>query len=97
MAKNDPDVTRTEAPKGAPEGTPRAVTTPKAKDPGPDVSNADIDLSTVSADSAFSTYHENPDPNPNDLRPAPGPSTIQVLGVPSEGQDATANPIEEAR
>lgn len=94
------DVERREAPKGAPDGTPLATTTPKAQDPGPDVSNADIDLGAVSADAAHSTYVENPDPNPNELRPAPGPSTVQVLGVPSEdapGRSAEGNTFEETR
>lgn len=68
------------------ESAPRAVQTPKGADPGPDVSNADIDLTAVSFDAGDSTYHENPDPNPLDLYPAPGPSTVQVLGQPSGGE-----------
>lgn len=72
------------------------VTTATGAKPGPDVSNADIDLMAVSADAAFSTYHENPDPNPDDLRPPPGPSTIQVLGTPEEGANPSS-PAEESR
>lgn len=36
----------------------------------------------VSADADKSTYKENPDPNPDDVHPAPGPSTIQEPGKP---------------
>jgi hypothetical protein len=60
------------------------VTTGVPAKPGPDVSNADIDLQAVSADSAYSTIVPNPDPNPDDLNPPPGPSVIEVLGVPGE-------------
>lgn len=68
------------------------VTRGTGEKPGPDVSNADIDLASVSADSGFSTIHENPDPNPDGLRPAPGRSVIEVLGVPEEGADPS-NPM----
>lgn len=96
--KTDPPVDRTEARNdedrssvGAPLATQRSATA----DPAPDVSNADIDLAAVSFDTGHSTHMENPDPNPNDLRPAPGPSAIEVLGVPSE--DPTENAFEATR
>jgi hypothetical protein len=76
---------------GAPLATQRAAT----REPGIDVSNAEIDIQGVSLDAGHSTYHENPDPNPFDLRPAPGPSTVQVLGVPSG--DPVENVAEETR
>jgi hypothetical protein len=66
------------------DSAPLATTRPKGQAPGPDVSHADVDLQSLSLDAADSTYHENPDPNPDELRPAPGPSTVQVLGTPSE-------------
>jgi hypothetical protein len=53
-------------------------------EPGPDVSNADIDVAALSLDSNDSEIVENPDPNPFDLRPEPGPSSIEVLGTPKE-------------
>lgn len=81
---SESDVIRTRAPKGAPDGTPISTTRRAYADPGVDVSNADVDLAAVSLDSSASTYVENPDPNPQDLRPAPGPSTVQVLGTGSD-------------
>lgn len=74
---------------------PRAVSTPGTEKPGPDVSNANIDLAAVSLDAGDSTYHANPDPNPDDLYPAPGPSVVQVLGPPSGGE--ISQPAEEQR
>lgn len=74
------EVNRREAGDDVVPGTPRAVTTPKYAEPGVDVSNADLNMSEVSAIAEHSTYVENPDPNPAGLRPAPGRSTVQVLG-----------------
>lgn len=84
MAENTaPDgVTRTKAAKGAPDGTPLHVDRPDGSKPGPGVSNADIDLSAVSLDSGDSKTVKAPDQNPLDLRPAPGPSSVEVLGTP---------------
>lgn len=36
----------------------------------------------VSVDADKSTYKPNPDPNPDDVYPEPGPSTIQEPGQP---------------
>jgi hypothetical protein len=95
--KTDQPVNRTEFSddQRASSSAPRAVQRPATANPGPDVSNADIDLAAVSLDAGDSTYHDNPDPNPNDLYPAPGPSTVQVLGQPSGGE--ISQPAEEAR
>jgi hypothetical protein len=76
-----------ERPEGAPSGAPLTVTTPKGAQPGPEVSNADVDLAKVSLDAAHSTTVPNPDPNPLGLVPAPGPSQIEVHGVPSESDE----------
>jgi hypothetical protein len=57
----------------------------RGAEPGPDVSNADVDVAALSSDSKDSEVVENPDPNPLELRPAPGPSSIEVLGKPKEG------------
>jgi hypothetical protein len=57
----------------------------KGVEPGPDVSNADVDVAALSSDSKDSEVVENPDPNPDELRPAPGPSSIEVLGKPKGG------------
>lgn len=88
--RTDQQVDRTE--RGENEGesqfAPRATTRPRSQEPGPDVSNADIDLNSVSLDSGHSEHMPNPDPNPNDLRPAPGPSVVEVLG------QATEDPVE---
>lgn len=94
---DEPEVERTERgeDEGPSQGAPLATTRPKMAEPGPDVSNADIDLNAVSLDAGHSTYHANPDPNPDDLRPAPGPSTLQVLGVGDE--DPVENKFEETR
>jgi hypothetical protein len=98
-SKAPDDVTRQARSKDAPEGAPLHVDTPAHAEPGPDVSNADIDLQSVSADAAHSTYVPNPDPNPQGLHPAPGPSTIQVLGVPDAKAktDDPSNTFEETR
>lgn len=96
-------VDRVERQEGAPEGAPRAVSRWKGAQPGPDVSNAELDLGTVSPVAEHSTYHANPDPNPDNLRPAPGPSSVQVLGtadsIQEQGDDdeALANKGEENR
>ncbi len=42
----------------------------------------DVDQSLLSSDTQHSTYAKNPDPNPENLDPAPGPSTIQTPGLP---------------
>ncbi len=42
----------------------------------------DVDASLLSSDTKHSTYTKNPDPNPEGLVPAPGPSTIQTPGLP---------------
>lgn len=81
---------------GSSVGAPLAVTRPKGQTPGVDVSNADVDYANVSLDASASQYHENPDPNPHDLRPAPGPSTVQVLGT-GEQVDPARQPGEESR
>ena len=94
--KDEPEVVRTEAAKDAPEGTPLATTQSVGVDPAPDVSNADIDMGRVSLDASASEYIENPDPNPLELRPAPGPSTIQVLGK-GDQVDPDRQPGEESR
>jgi hypothetical protein len=96
--KTDQAVDRTEARNDEDRssvGAPLATQRPAMADPAPDVSNADIDIQSVSLDTGHSTHIENPDPNPNDLRPAPGPSAIEVLGVPSE--DPTENAFEATR
>jgi hypothetical protein len=36
----------------------------------------------LSSEADKSTYKANPDPNPDDVYPAPGPSTIQEAGKP---------------
>lgn len=82
--QQDEDRVTVERAEGAPDAAPLSVTTPKYQEPGPDVSNADVDLARVSADAAHSEYVVNPDPNPNGEFPPPGPSVIQVLGLPSE-------------
>lgn len=95
--KTDQQVDRVE--RGEDEGdsqfAPMATQRPKMADPGPDVSNADIDLNAVSLDTGHSEHVPNPDPNPNELRPAPGPSVIEVLGTPSE--DPVENKFEGTR
>jgi hypothetical protein len=75
------------APKGAPDGTPLSVTTFSGEKPGKDVSNADVDLARVSLDAAFSKNVVNPDPNPNDDVPAPGPSSVEVHGLPTSSDE----------
>jgi hypothetical protein len=95
--KDNPDLVRTERAKGAPEGAPLSTTQPKFAEPGPDVSNADLDPQSLSADAGLSTYVPNPDPNPMDLHPAPGPSTLQILGTPEKAGEDPANPAEEDR
>lgn len=93
-------VNKREADENAPEGTPRFVTTPEYAEPGVDVSNADINMSEVSAIVEHSTYEPNPDPNPADLRPAPGPSSVQVLGHAGsieETDEPLGNKMEETR
>ncbi|HWT24545.1 MAG TPA: hypothetical protein VN213_13650 [Solirubrobacteraceae bacterium] len=77
--------TRTVTPRdGAPEGSPLSVTTPTGVEPGPDVSNADVDLASVSLDSNDSKVVRAPEQNPLDLRPAPGPQSVEVLGTPGD-------------
>ena len=49
-------------------------TEPKTNDPD--------ELATLSRDVQKSTYRKNPDPNPDNVYPAPGPSTVQELGKP---------------
>lgn len=91
---------RREAPENAVEGTPRAVTTPEYAEPGVDVSNADVNLAEVSAIAEHSEYHPNPDPNPAGLTPAPGPSSVQVLGHAGsikESREPLGNKAEENR
>lgn len=39
-------------------------------------------LAELSRDADKSTYKANPNPNPANEHPAPGPSTIQELGKP---------------
>lgn len=91
MGENTKDGVETvKAPKGASEGTPLQTTRFAGEKPGVDVSNADVDLASVSLDSAHSRNVVNPDPNPEDLIPAPGPSSIEVHGLPS-GSDEPAN------
>lgn len=85
------------APKDASEGTPIQTTTPKYEKPGPDVSNADVDMTALSLDAAFSKNVPNPDPNPDELVPAPGPSSIEVHGVAEETDEPANNPMEETR
>jgi hypothetical protein len=82
------DVERVEAREGAAEGTPRAVSRPKFAAPGADVSNAELDMTKASAVAEHSTYEPNPDPNPAGLRPAPGPSSVQVLGTADTLEDS---------
>lgn len=41
-----------------------------------------LDPSMLSADAKHATYEKNADPNPDNLDPAPGPSTIQTPGLP---------------
>lgn len=77
------------------EGAPLSVNRASTEKPGPKVSNADIDIQAVSLDTGHSTHHTNPDPNPGDVRPAPGPSAIEVLGVPKD--DPTENAFEATR
>lgn len=96
------DFERVEAPEGAPGGTPRAVSRPKYASPGPDVSNAELDMTKASAVAEHSTYQPNPDPNPANLRPAPGPSSVQVLGSADDLEDSgedepLGNKFEETR
>lgn len=85
------------APKGAPDGTPLQTTRFAGEDPGPDVSNADVDLARASLDSAFSENVVNPDPNPDELVPAPGPSSIEVHGVAQETEEAANYGGEDGR
>lgn len=92
---------RTERDDDAPEGAPLWTTRPKYGEAGPETSNADIDLSAASAIAEHSEYVENPNPNPDDIRPAPGPSTVQVLGTADSIDDSDgeplANKMEETR
>lgn len=83
-SKKVPDgVQRIENPlKGSPDGAPLHVDRFAGQKPGPDVSNADVDLSAVSLDSNDSKTVKAPDQNPLDLRPAPGPQSVEVLGTP---------------
>lgn len=102
-SKNRAGVNRTEAPEGAAEGTPRAVSRWEGAEPGPDVSNADVDLALTSPIAEHSTYVENPDPNPDEVWPAPGPSSVQVLGhansisEQADDDEPLANKGEESR
>lgn len=41
------------------------------------------DPSMLSSDANHSTYEPNPDANPDNVDPAPGPSTVQYPGLPS--------------
>jgi hypothetical protein len=62
--------------------------------------NADINMAEVSAIVEHSTYEPNPDPNPAGLRPAPGPSSVQVLGSANsieESDEPLGNKMEETR
>lgn len=55
----------------------------KKQDPGaPNVDAPEAGDDGTSVEARFSTYKENPDPNPDEVYPAPGPSTIQERGVP---------------
>lgn len=75
---------------------PAAVRRASTVDPAADVSNADIDINAVSLDSGHASHEASPDgPNPMNLRPAPGPSHVEVLGVPSG--DPVENVAEEQR
>lgn len=50
----------------------------------PIIVDASIEIRTsvpTSSDHALSTGQPNPDPNPQGLRPAPGPSYIEYPGV----------------
>ncbi len=95
MAEKDRETVK--APKDAPEGTPLQRTTPKYEEPGPEVSHADMDMTGLSLDSAHSTVVPNPDPNPFDDVPAPGPSAVEVLGKPEESDEPVNNPAEGNR
>lgn len=85
------------APKDAPDGTPLQTTTPKYETPGPEVSHADVDLAGLSLDASFSKTVPNPDPNPFDENPAPGPSAVEVLGEAKDTGEPVNNPGEENR
>jgi hypothetical protein len=39
-------------------------------------------VQSSSLDADKSTYKKNPDPNPEGVKPEPGPSTVQELGSP---------------
>lgn len=83
--KTDDGVIKTPRAKSAAEGAPLHTTAPAGMEPGPDVSNADVDLAALSLDSRDSKTVPAPEQNPLGLRPAPGPQSVEVLGTPGEG------------
>lgn len=44
-----------------------------------------VENMSTSSDSRFSEIVDNPNPNPQNLNPPPGPSYIEYRGVPKEG------------
>lgn len=49
------------------------------------IESSAVEVMSTASDSRFSEIVDNPNPNPQNLNPPPGPSYIEYRGVPKEG------------